>query len=178
MTTLGPCNLSNPVLCPKHLAFSTQSGIQVKTLNAEYSPENLRALTLRWFQEVWNERRISTIHELMAEDNTSHGLTSQLPGSFAKSEFIAFHNQILTAFPDIRFRVDQVIIDRDRSAVRFTMSGTHRGDLRGLPASNLTFRVSGQTIIRWEKGRAVEAWNNYDQLGLLQQIGFITEHLS
>lgn len=101
-----------------------------------------------------------------------------MPGAFAKLQFIALRNQILTAFPDIRVDVQEIIVDRDRTAIRFTMDGTHRGDLYGLPASNLAFRVSGQTILRWENGQAVEAWNNYDQLGLLQQIGCITQHLN
>lgn len=62
-----------------------------------------------------------------------------------------------------------------RTAARWTMGGTSRGEFRGLPATGKTFVMTGMTIDKWEGERIVEEWTNYDLLGGLQQLGIIPE---
>jgi predicted ester cyclase len=47
---------------------------------------------------------------------------------------------------------------------------THTGDHLGMPATNKKVRITGSTMIRIEKGKIVEGWDNWDQLALMQQI--------
>jgi len=133
----------------------------------------LREYTFRWYDEVWNERRSGAIDHFVDSNNESHVVTFRRTGIFLKSEFKEFHRQMLVAFPDIWFTVDEVIVDGDWSAARYHIEGTHEGEVEGFPATGRRFHVTGISMMRWQNGRIVESWINYDQLGLLRQIGFV-----
>jgi len=136
------------------------------------SRDLLRKYTYRWYDEVWNERRTGAIEMFMVED-TEHEQTGR-KWPFFKSEFKSFHDHMLAAFPDLWFCVEEVIVDGDWSSARFIASGTHLGNAEGLPsATGRKFEVAGCVMIRWEQGKAVETLYNYDQVGLLKQIGVI-----
>ena len=60
---------------------------------------------------------------------------------------------------------------RNIPITRWTVRGTHRGDLPTLPATGKTFSVTGITVGRLQDGKFVESWNNWDALGLMQQLG-------
>jgi predicted ester cyclase len=87
-----------------------------------------------------------------------------------------FKNQIqqyLTAFPDARLTVDEQFIDGDVVATRWTGRGTHQGDLMGIAPTGRQVTIWGLTIEKYKNGKLVEGWNNWDALGMLQQVGAI-----
>jgi len=135
--------------------------------------ESLREYTFRWYDEVWNERRNGAIDHFIHNDNESHVVTFRRTGVLRKSEFKEFHRQMLVAFPDIWFTVHEVMVDGEWTAARYHLEGTHQGEVEGFPATGKKFRVTGISMLRWRRGKVVESWINYDQLGLLQQIGFV-----
>ena len=133
-------------------------------------PFDYKALTRRWFDEVWTKRREATIDEMLGPDGIAHGLAEtgeDLPGP---DEFRRFYRQFRSGFPDLRITVDQVIGEGDMTAVRFTAYGTHTGDGLGIKATGRPIRVSGMCMIRWKDGRIAEAWNEFDAAGLMRQI--------
>jgi predicted ester cyclase len=54
---------------------------------------------------------------------------------------------------------------------RVRLTGTHLGEGLGVPPSGKTVSIQAITIVRVDKGKIVEGWNNWDQLGLLKQVG-------
>jgi len=129
-----------------------------------------KALTRRWFDEVWNKRREEAIEEMLGPNGIAHGLAESgedLPGP---AEFRRFYRQFRSGFPDIRVTVDQVIGEGDTTAVRFTAYGSHTGDGLGIKATGRPVRVSGMCMIRWKDGRIAEAWNEFDAAGLMRQL--------
>ena len=133
------------------------------------SPDN-KALTRRWFEEVWNKRREEAIEEMLAPHGIAHGLAESgedLPGP---AEFRRFYRQFRSGFPDIRIKVDQVIAEGDTTAARFTAYGSHTGDGLGIKATGRPVRVSGMCMIRWKDGQIAEAWNEFDAAGLMRQL--------
>jgi steroid delta-isomerase-like uncharacterized protein len=133
-------------------------------------PADNKALTRRWFEEVWTKGRDATIDELFRADGIAHGLAESgedLPGP---DEFRRFYRQFRSGFPDVRVTVDQVIAEGDMTAVRFTAYGTHKGDGLGIKATGRPVRVTGMCMIRWKDGRTAEAWNEFDAAGLMRQI--------
>ena len=135
------------------------------------SDDNVQ-LMRRWFQEVWNEGRIQTVHELLSPDAVAtgqRGAESQIRGP---EEFEKFVREFRGAFPDIKVTVEDVFGAGDKVVLRWSAIMTHTGDAPGLPpASNRTVRSRGITIARFEEGKIVEGWDNWDQLGMLEQIG-------
>ena len=85
--------------------------------------------------------------------------------------FKPFQAQFVGAFPDLHITLEQVIAEGDLCACRFSGTGTHTGDHLGFRPTGKPVRFTGMTITRWHHGRIVEAWNNVDVPGILQQIG-------
>ena len=127
-------------------------------------------LMRRWFQEVWNEGKIQTVEELFSPDGvaTGHfGAQSQIRGP---KEFVPFVERIRGTFPDIKVVIEDSFGAKDKVVVRWSTSMTHTGEGFG-PPTNKRVRLTGITIVRIVKGQLVQGWDNWDQLGMLQQIG-------
>ena len=85
-----------------------------------------------------------------------------------------FNAEAAVAFPDVRVAIEDLVAERDEVVVRWTLRGTHEGELRGgIPATGQRVEVSGITISRIRDGKLVENWGNYDLLGMLQQLGVV-----
>lgn len=126
------------------------------------------ALARRWFQEVWNERRETTVAELLAPDAAGHlegGLEVRGP-----AEFHPVRAALLGAFPDFEVAVDQVIAQGDDVVVRWSAKGTHRGENLGIPASNRKTGFRGMTWLRFRDGLIVEGWDAWNQGRLMQDL--------
>jgi steroid delta-isomerase-like uncharacterized protein len=132
-----------------------------------------KKLSRRIFEEVWNNKNTAAIDELIAANYVHHD-----PQSPKFSDGIEGYKQLvahyLKAFPDARFTIDQEIEEGDIAVTRWRVQGTHKGDLSTLPATNKSFFVAGVTIARSKNGKIVEGWNNWDALGLMQQLGAVS----
>jgi predicted ester cyclase len=67
--------------------------------------------------------------------------------------------------------VEANIRQGDTEAIRWSARMTHAGDHLGMPASNKPVILTGMTFAWIVDGKVVEAWDNWDMLGLLNQIG-------
>lgn len=76
-----------------------------------------------------------------------------------------------TAFPDLRITVEDQIAEGDKVVTRWTSGGINTGSLFGMPATHKAATITGITITRVVGGKVVETWTNFDNLGLLQQLG-------
>ena len=128
------------------------------------------ALAKRWFDEVWNQRRTDTVYELMHP--TGIGVGQDLPGVTITShqDFLDLHKRMMDAFPDLKISADDIIGAGDKVVVRWSAVATHAGDSLGVPATNRTVRFNGISIQQYENGKLVRGWDNWDQLGLQQQL--------
>jgi steroid delta-isomerase-like uncharacterized protein len=81
----------------------------------------------------------------------------------------------VAAFPDGRVVVDEQTAAGTGVTSRWTLTGTQVGELDGLPPSGRQVTVSGITISRVDGDRVVEEWTSWDRLGMLVQIGAISE---
>lgn len=75
------------------------------------------------------------------------------------------------AFPDVRMTVDEVIDGGDTVALRWHAEGTHQGELEGLAPTGARATVTGLSVDHWRDGKIVEAWTEWDNLGLARQLG-------
>jgi steroid delta-isomerase-like uncharacterized protein len=130
-----------------------------------------KTLVQRWFSEVWNEGRADAIDEMLADDAAVHGLGPDLHGP---AEFKDFHSAYRNAYPDVTIHIDDLVAEDDMVAVRWSASGTHRGDGLGFPATGRRAQFTGMVFVRIKEGKLVEGWNNFDQLGMLLQLGIVS----
>ncbi len=78
-----------------------------------------------------------------------------------------------TAFPDIHFTVEDQIAEGDKLVTRFTITGTHKGELMGIPPTGVHITMTGMIFDLNVGGKILEGWANTDALGMLQQLGVI-----
>jgi steroid delta-isomerase-like uncharacterized protein len=135
------------------------------------SAEN-KPVIRRWFDEVWNQGRVEAIDELLAADGVVHGLGDG--GMTGPAAFKVFHAGYKDALPDVAITLEALVAEGDMVAFRWSATGTHRGGGLGIPATDRAVRFSGMGFGRVRNGQLVEGWNNFDQLGLLQQLGVIS----
>lgn len=130
---------------------------------------DLKGLSRRWFNDVWNHNKITTIDELMIRDCGMHGL-HEVGASSGADQFKIFHGMMSAAFSQIDMRVEDVLLDGDKTAIRFTFHGTHSGNSLGVPPTGRRVRVTGIVIIRWQDGKIAEGWNEFDAQSMVAQI--------
>lgn len=130
-----------------------------------------RELSRRIFQEVWNNKKLEAADELVASTYTHHD--PQSPPCNGLEQYKEFVRYYLNAFPDLHFDIDDVISDGETVVTRWTATGTHKGDVSGVPATGKRFSVTGMIFARVKDGKFVESWGIWDALGLMQQLGVV-----
>lgn len=125
--------------------------------------------TQKQFGEAINSGNLEKFKELMAPNVLDHDpAPDQGPGP---EGFIRFFETFRSAFPDLKVEVDQMVADEDNVSIAYTVTGTHKGDFMGVPATNKAISARGVQIARFENGKIVERWGSSDELGILKQIG-------
>lgn len=125
----------------------------------------------RFFQLVWNEKNDEALYEFLSPEFVEHGLGSLEAIPLSRDDFVEFRRSFLSAFPDAQFTVDNVVAEGEKVAVRFHVNATHLGDGLGVPPTGRKVSFNAMGMARWKDGKIVEAWNNFDHLGLLRQLG-------
>ncbi len=128
-------------------------------------------LMRRWFKEVWNEGRTQTIYDLFAPDGIAIGEHEDGKPLRGPADFVPFVKRIRGAFPDTHIVIEDAFGAGDKVVVRWTATMTHSGDHLGMPASGKPVRITGTTIARVRDNQIIEGWDNWDQAGMLKQIG-------
>jgi len=80
---------------------------------------------------------------------------------------------LLRAFPDLHVAIEDVIVQGDKVVYRNIVTGTHRGEYRGLPATGRPVTYDEIFIVRFDDGRIAEIWGVVDVFAQLKQLGAI-----
>lgn len=130
-----------------------------------------KRLVRRWFEEVWNQGREGTVDELLSPQGLGFGLGATGTEVHGPPAFKPFVRNMRDAFPDLHMEIEDMVAEGDKVAVRLLVTGTHKGGGLGFPATGREINVTAITIIQFASGKMVHGWNNWDQLGMLQQLG-------
>ena len=84
---------------------------------------------------------------------------------------------LFRSFPDWSYQPEELLIDGDRAAEYFAVSGTHSGELFGIPPSGRQFEIRGILLFRLADLRIVREQRIYDFTGLLMQLGILRPKL-
>lgn len=130
------------------------------------SLEQNKAIARRFVEDLLGKGDYALFSELTINGYADHNLPSGITPLQSIGAFRA-------GFPEARFIVEDVIAEGDRVVVRYTVEATHTGNFYGIPATGKAISMSGISIYRLTGGKLAEAWVQYDQLGLMQQIGVV-----
>jgi len=129
---------------------------------------------VRRFFEEWNKRKatgIAAIDKAVATNYVFHRGTSE--DMHGVKDFKQYMSGLYSSFPDNQMTVDDMIVEGDKAVVRFTFTGTHKGEFMGIHPTNKKVTGSIIEIHRFAGGKLVETWQRFDTLGLMQQLGVI-----
>jgi steroid delta-isomerase-like uncharacterized protein len=138
------------------------------------SEDGNRAWVTKYFDEVANNGELDVADELFAVDYVHHDPANPDPKGVVGVEDVKRHlKELIDAFPDVQFLVDDTVAQGDDVVARWTATLTHTGDYFGIPPTNKSATITGMNSWRIVDGMAVEGWVNRDDLQLLQQLGVI-----
>jgi steroid delta-isomerase-like uncharacterized protein len=132
------------------------------------SIEDNKALVRRFIEEVFVAGRFEAVDELVTEDFVGHTWRLPKPGPEALREAMA---RVAGGLADAAFTIEDLIGEGDEVAVRLTASATQTGPFMGLPPSGKRYSIGEIHIFRIRDGRVAEHWHEFDQLGMMQQLG-------
>jgi steroid delta-isomerase-like uncharacterized protein len=126
-----------------------------------------RDLAKRWFEEVWNQGRREAIAEMLAADGVVHDGDTDSTGP---EGFYPFFDRMHATFSDLHVNIEDTIAEGDKVFIRWSCTAKHTGAGLGIPPTGKMLRVTGMTVIRVAGGMLAEGWQNWDMLGLIEQI--------
>ena len=97
-----------------------------------------------------------------------HGFPTNLPTN--KEGFKEFIYSLWRAFPDIRIIFEDLIIEGNKVAGRYYLTGTHKGEFLDIQATDKQFKVNGMTIFSFRDEKVTERWNIVDIISLTGQL--------
>jgi steroid delta-isomerase-like uncharacterized protein len=132
--------------------------------------EDNKALARRSWELLEN---LDILDEVYASDLVWHEPDQDVHGLEEARQFVTIYK---TAFPDLNATVEDVISEGDSVVTRYTVRGTHEGEIEEFgPPTGKQIELQGITIHRIADGKIVEEWERYDNLSLMQQLGLAPE---
>jgi steroid delta-isomerase-like uncharacterized protein len=122
-------------------------------------------LVRRFVDDVWNGGREETAHELVAADCPGLGVSGP-------EGTLAWHQERRASFPDLRYKIVDMVVDGDRAAVHWRAAGTQLGAFGPVPPTGQVVSYSGATFLRFDDaGKIADVWSVNELFQLLQQLG-------
>ncbi|HTF26949.1 MAG TPA: ester cyclase [Candidatus Limnocylindria bacterium] len=131
-----------------------------------------KAVVRRLYEEVWNKRRLELVDEIISPSHALHDptLTDSSVGPDAYKRQVS---RFIVGIPDLRFTIEDIVDEKEKLAVAWTISGTHTGEFMGIPATNKKVYVEGITINHIVDGKIMDSYVSWDTFGMMQQLGVV-----
>jgi steroid delta-isomerase-like uncharacterized protein len=137
------------------------------------SAEDNVLLVRRYYEDMCDGRRLDLAGALFAADCAFHD--PQIPGVVGPQAIAAAIKMYQTGVEG-RWAIEDIFASGDdRVTVRWTGSGVHTGDVMGIPPAGNAVRVDGISVFRIAGGKIAEAWEVWDTLTFLQQLGVVSK---
>jgi steroid delta-isomerase-like uncharacterized protein len=121
-----------------------------------------------------NTGHLDDLDEVFARNVVDH---DPAPGQARGPEgFKQFFSGLRRSFPDLHLAAEHVDTTDDDIALAYTITGTHKGDFLGVAPTGKRISVRGMQIARFEGGKIAERWGSSDELGILKQLGVMSQY--
>jgi steroid delta-isomerase-like uncharacterized protein len=140
-------------------------------------PEEHKAVIWRFIAAIWHQGQFEVIDEVIAPTYVYH--TSHTPGDgghevYGPDGVRGMVSAWRSAFPDLHFTLEDLLIEGDKVVTRWTCRGTHYGVFRGIAPTGKHVTFTGMTLYRIAQGKIAEQWTVEDGISLYQQLGILT----
>ncbi len=135
------------------------------------SIEDNKAIVRRLIEQGLAKGNLAIVDELLTDDFVDHTPSFGLPPNrdgFKQSIVVG-----RSALPYLKCEIEDIIVEGDKVAMRSRITGTHKGELAGIPPTGNRVSMNTIHIFRIAGGRIADNWDIADLLGLMQQIGAV-----
>jgi steroid delta-isomerase-like uncharacterized protein len=143
------------------------AGPETMTQDAR-SIEANKQLVRRFVQEIFVDGNADAVDELVAEDFVPHTWPSTGDG---RADLKRAIERVSKSLSDPSFAIEDMIAEDDRVAVRLTAGARQTGEFMGIPPSGTSYTIGEIHIFRILDGRVTEHWHQFDQMGMMRQLG-------
>jgi steroid delta-isomerase-like uncharacterized protein len=138
------------------------------------SAEENKAIMRRYFEGAWEQGDLELLDELLAPDYVNHNpATPDMPTGPEGVKGVV--SMFRSGIPDLTVVIEDMIAEGDKVATRYTLEGTHEGELFGVPPTGKRLSIKSMTVERVSEGRIRDHWRVTDSLEMMQQLGVIPE---
>ena len=128
-----------------------------------------KELLHHFYEEVINKHNPEAIEQFLTTDFVDHNPSPDIaPGIEGVKQMFSMY---FAAFPDMQVKVEDTIAEGDKVVARVTIRATHKGDFMGIAATGKPIMMTGIQIVHIKDDKIVERWGNFDELGMMQQLG-------
>lgn len=131
-----------------------------------------KELVRRSNDKIWGAGDLEILEEYVAEDYIEYNTASPEPIRGPEG-YRANVQMVRAAFPDLDVTTEDLIAEGDKVVTRYTLTGTHEGELMGIEPTGKRVEIEGISIGKIEDGKVVEGWSNIDVMGMMQQLGVV-----
>lgn len=126
---------------------------------------------IRSYVETWNRGDLQKLSEYWSPNMVHHTRTK----SHGLDEVKNIVGSFMNAFPDLRWKIDDIVAEGDRVVTRMTAQATNTGSYMGLPATGKKITCAVMGIARVDDGKIAEHWGVTDELAMMAQLGLLPE---
>ncbi len=131
---------------------------------------------VRRYWEAANRHETNGMREVLATDYVHHDPSLPVPDADRETHLQIIAGGFFSAFPDLHVTIHDMVAEEDKVAVRWSFSGTHKGELPGnppLPPTGKQIEVNAMAVHRVAGDKLAETWVNFDAMGMMQQLGVV-----
>lgn len=136
-------------------------------------PVDNKGIVRRMYEEVWNKRNLEAVKELIAPSHAVQ-LFDAADSGVGPEAYARNVVQFVRAFPDLKFTVIDMVGENEKVVVMWNISGTHKGEFRGIAATGKKISVDGITFSQLADGKIMDSYVSLDMWGMMQQLGAIS----
>ena len=130
--------------------------------------ERNKEIIRRYWDVKWNLRDPDQLDDLQAPDVRYHSPSTEMNGL---AEYKQLYGMFAAAFRDTHTTVEEIMAEGDKVMTRVVTSGTHAGELFGIPPTGKTVSMTQYTVFRLVDGKIVEENELMDELAMMTGIG-------
>lgn len=127
----------------------------------------------RRYATVLESGSVAGADDFLSDDFQFHPPGS--PSALTLDGWKHFTSLFQTAFPDLRYVIEDTIAEEDKVGELLRFEGTHRGEFQGIQPTGRRVSFLGMSIMRIEDGRIAELWGQFDAMSMMQQLGVLSQ---
>lgn len=132
-------------------------------------PTDNKSIVRRLYEEVWNQRNLEAAKELIAPSHAVQ-LFDAADSGVGPEAYARNVVQFVRAFPDLKFKVMDMVAEDEKVVALWNISGTHRGEFRGIAPTGKKVSVDGITISQLADGKIMDSYVSLDLWSMMQQL--------